>query len=94
MRIKLTSPSQLLVVSDLLTSSVEHRLANVAGPLGGRSSVLAEIPLVSHGLLAEMLGTTGPRINLFMNRFRKRGFITDDGGLEIRESFRKVMLGT
>ena len=36
-----------------------------------------------------MVGTTRPRVNLFMNRFRKKGFINYDGGLEVHQSLRK-----
>src|ERR1700722_11109504 len=43
-----------------------------------------------HQVLAEMVGTTRSRINLFMNRFRKQGFIDYDGGLEVHESLRKA----
>ena len=32
------------------------------------------IPNVSQGMLAEMIGTTRPRVNLFMNKFKKLGF--------------------
>jgi len=38
-----------------------------------------------------MVGTTRPRVNLFMNRFRKLGFINYDGGLEVHQSLRKVL---
>jgi CRP/FNR family transcriptional regulator, cyclic AMP receptor protein len=81
-------------VSELLTSSAEQRLARVLlrlshldkiGPAG------VEIPILSHHVLAEMVGTTRPRINFFMNRFRKQGFIDYDGGLEVRQSLRKVL---
>jgi CRP-like cAMP-binding protein len=44
-----------------------------------------------HQVLAEMVGTTRPRVNIFMNRFRKKGFIDYDGGLEVRQSLRKVL---
>jgi len=81
-------------VSELLTSSAEQRLARVLLRLAhldkkGRSVV--EIPILSHQVLAEMVGTTRPRVNLFMNRFRKQGFINYDGGLEVHQSLRKVL---
>jgi CRP/FNR family cyclic AMP-dependent transcriptional regulator len=83
-------------VSDLLTSSAEQRLARVLLRLahlekGGAGVV--EIPVVSHQVLAEMVGTTRPRINLFMNRFRKQGYIQYDGGLEVHQSLRKALRG-
>ena len=47
--------------------------------------------MVSHQILAEMVGTTRPRVNLFMNRFRKRGYIHYDGILVIHKSLRKAL---
>lgn len=81
-------------VAHLLTSSAEQRLARVLlrlAHLDGRGSPITEIPPVSHRVLAEMVGTTRPRVNLFMNKFRKQGFITYDGGLEVHQSIRKVL---
>jgi CRP/FNR family cyclic AMP-dependent transcriptional regulator len=81
-------------VADLLTSSAEQRLARVLLQLahlekGGPAST--EFPIVNHQVLAEMVGTTRPRVNLFMNQFRKQGFINYDGGLEVRQSLRKAL---
>lgn len=81
-------------VVDLLTSSAEQRLARVLlrlAHLDKKGPPVAEIPIISHQVLAEMVGTTRPRINLFMNRFRKKGFINYDGGLEVRQSLRKAL---
>jgi CRP-like cAMP-binding protein len=84
-------------VSELLTSSAEKRLARVLLRLAhldknGRN--VTSIPVLSHKVLAEMVGTTRPRVNLFMNRFRKLGFISyDSSGLEVRETLRKVLRG-
>jgi CRP/FNR family cyclic AMP-dependent transcriptional regulator len=83
-------------VSELLTSSAEQRLARVLlrlAHINKNGTAVAEIPKISHQVLADMVGTTRQRINLFMNRFRKRGFIDYDGGLEVRQSLRKVLLG-
>jgi CRP/FNR family cyclic AMP-dependent transcriptional regulator len=81
-------------VAHLLTSSAEQRLARVLlrlAHLNGRGPAVVEIPRLSHQVLAEMVGTTRPRVNLFMNRFRKKGFIAYDGGLEVRQSLRRVL---
>jgi CRP-like cAMP-binding protein len=81
-------------VAELLTSSAEQRLARVLlrlAHLDKNGPPLVEIPILSHQVLAEMVGTTRPRVNLFMNRFRKQGFIDYDGGLEVRQSLRKVL---
>ncbi len=81
-------------VSELLTSSAEQRLARVLlrlANLDKRNPGVVEIPTLSHGVLAEMVGTTRSRVNLFMNRFRKKGFINYDGGLEVHQSLWKVL---
>jgi CRP-like cAMP-binding protein len=81
-------------VADLLTSSAERRLARVLlrlAHLDKNSRAVVEIPILSHKVLAEMVGTTRPRINFFMNRFRKQGFINYDGGLEVHASLRKAL---
>jgi CRP-like cAMP-binding protein len=82
-------------VADLLTSSAEQRLARVLlrlAHLDKKGPPVVEIPILSHQVLAEMVGTTRPRVNLFMNRFRKRGFINYDGKLvEVHKSLRKVL---
>jgi CRP/FNR family transcriptional regulator, cyclic AMP receptor protein len=81
-------------VAQLLTSSAEQRLARVLlrlGHLDKRGPRVVEIPTLSNQVLAEMVGTTRSRVNVFMNRFRKRGYINYDGGLEVRRSLRKVL---
>jgi CRP/FNR family cyclic AMP-dependent transcriptional regulator len=81
-------------VAHLLTSSAEQRLARVLlrlAHLNRSGPPLREIPILNHQILAEMVGTTRPRINVFMNRFRKQGFINYDGGLEVHQSLRQVL---
>jgi CRP/FNR family cyclic AMP-dependent transcriptional regulator len=81
-------------VSDLLTSSAEQRLARVLlrlAHLDKNGPPVVEIPMISHQVLADMVGTTRPRVNFFMNRFRKQGFIDYDGSLEVHQSLRKVL---
>ena len=81
-------------VSQLLTSSAEQRLARVLlhlAHMNKKGQNFTEIPFLSHQVLAEMVGTTRPRINLFMNQFRKLGYIDYDGGIEVRQSLRKVL---
>jgi len=81
-------------VAHLLTSSAEQRLARVLlrlAHLDKNGPPVVEIPILSHQVLAEMVGTTRSRVNFFMNRFRKHGFIDYDGGLEVRQSLRKVL---
>jgi CRP-like cAMP-binding protein len=47
---------------------------------------------VSQEVLAEMVGTTRPRVNYFMNKFRKLGFIEYNGGIQINEALLSVVL--
>lgn len=81
-------------VAHLLTSSADQRLARVLlrlAHLDKNGPPIVEIPILNHQVLAEMVGTTRPRVNVFMNRFRKKGYINYDGGLEVRQSLRKVL---
>jgi CRP/FNR family cyclic AMP-dependent transcriptional regulator len=81
-------------VADLLTSTAEQRLARVLlrlANLDRKGPAVIEIPLLSHQVLAEMVGTTRSRVNLFMNRFRKKKFIDYNGSLEVHRSLRKAL---
>jgi CRP/FNR family transcriptional regulator, cyclic AMP receptor protein len=81
-------------VVELLTSSAEQRLARVLlrlANLDGKGASVSELPTIRHQVLAEMVGTTRSRINFFMNRFRKQGFISYNGGIEVHKSLRKVL---
>jgi CRP/FNR family transcriptional regulator, cyclic AMP receptor protein len=51
-----------------------------------------KLPRVSQETLAEMVGTTRSRVNFFMNKFRKLGFIEYNGGLKINNSLLSVVL--
>jgi CRP/FNR family transcriptional regulator, cyclic AMP receptor protein len=81
---------------DQLFNSSEKRLARILllfagfGKNGIRERT--EIPKISQETLAEMVGTTRPRVSSFMNKFRKLGFIDYNGGLEIRSSLLAVVL--
>ena len=50
------------------------------------------IPKISQETLADMIGTTRSRVNFFMNRFRKLGFIEYNGKLSIHSSLLNVIL--
>jgi CRP-like cAMP-binding protein len=50
------------------------------------------VPKVSQETLAEMVGTTRSRVNFFMNKFRKLGFIEYNGELKINNSLLSVVL--
>ena len=82
-------------VMDLMTSSAEQRLARVLlrlAHLEKNGPAVVEIPVLSHQILAEMVGTTRSRVNFFMNKFRKLGFIKYNGGLQIDNSLLSVVL--
>jgi len=81
---------------DQLFNSSEKRLARILLLFAGfgKNGIheKTQIPKVTQEPLAEMVGTTRPRVNAFMNKFRKLGFIDYDGGLEIRSSLLSVVL--
>jgi CRP/FNR family transcriptional regulator, cyclic AMP receptor protein len=80
---------------DQLFNSTEKRLARTLlllaryGEEGKPQKVLAKI---SQETLAEMIGTTRTRVNLFMTKFKKLGFIHSNGGLHINSSLLSVVL--
>jgi CRP-like cAMP-binding protein len=59
-------------------------------------AVSAALPIISRTLLAEMVGATRPQVDLFMNKFRKLGFLIRnserDGGLQVHRSMLSVVL--
>jgi CRP/FNR family transcriptional regulator, cyclic AMP receptor protein len=80
---------------DQLFNSTEKRLARALLRLarfGHSSEEETRIPKVSQQMLAEMIGTTRTRVNYFMNKFRKLGFIDYNGELKIRRSLLNVIL--
>jgi CRP-like cAMP-binding protein len=82
-------------VAELLTSSGEQRLARVLlrlAHLGKKGPPVVEIPILSHQILAEMIGTTRSRVNFFMNKFRKLGFIKYNGEIYVNDSLQSVVL--
>jgi predicted XRE-type DNA-binding protein len=50
------------------------------------------LPRVSQETLAEMIGTTRSRVNFFMNKFKKLGFIEYKGGLKVNHSLLTVVM--
>jgi CRP-like cAMP-binding protein len=80
---------------DQLFNSSEKRLARallLLASYGAEDEPGKKIPKVSQELLAEMIGGTRSRVNLFMNKFRKLGFIRYNGGLYIDKSLLSVVL--
>jgi CRP-like cAMP-binding protein len=80
---------------DQLFNSSEKRLARtllLLARYGKEDQPEGLIPKVSQETLAEMIGTTRSRVNFFMNKFRKLGFIHYNGGLQIHKSLLSVVL--
>ena len=80
---------------DQLFNSSEKRLARALLLLSGYGSKVPAknvLPKVSQEVLAEMIGTTRSRVNFFMTKFRKLGFIGYDGGLHVNPSLLNVAL--
>jgi CRP-like cAMP-binding protein len=77
---------------DQLLDSAEKRLLHtllLLASFGAPGRPQDVLPNISQEMLAEMIGTTRPRVNLFMNKFRKLGFIEYGGrprGLQINKS--------
>jgi CRP-like cAMP-binding protein len=80
---------------DQLFNSTEKRLARtllLLARFGEPEISHRALPKVSQQLLAEMVGTTRSRVNFFMNKFRKLGFIEYNGDLKINNSLLSVLL--
>jgi CRP-like cAMP-binding protein len=80
---------------DQLFNSSEKRLARtllLLARYGEPEASHRTLPRVSQETLAEMVGTTRSRVNFFMNKFRKLGFIEYNGGLKINNSLLSVVL--
>ena len=81
---------------DQLFNSSEKRLARtllLLARYGDPQPATVQLPKLSQELLAEMVGTTRSRVNFFMNKFRKLGFIDYDGaGLKVHGSLLSIVL--
>jgi CRP/FNR family cyclic AMP-dependent transcriptional regulator len=80
---------------DQLFNSSEKRLARtllLLARYGKDDSPHAVLPAISQETLAEMIGTTRSRVNFFMNKFRRLGFIKYNGHLQINTSLLSVVL--
>ena len=80
---------------DQLFNSSEKRLARtllLLARYGKEDRPHGVLPQISQETLAEMIGTTRPRVNFFMNKFKKLGFIKYDEGLTVNTSLLSVVL--
>ena len=78
---------------DQLFNSCEKRVARTLLLLAGygERSQPHVLPPVSQEVIAEMVGTTRSRVNLFMNKFKRMGFIEYEDGLKINPSLMTVV---
>src|SRR5204863_4169762 len=80
---------------DQLFNSSEKRLARtllLLARYGKQDMPERVLPKISQETLAEMIGTTRSRVNFFMNKFRKHGFIEYNGKIKINKSLLTVVL--
>jgi CRP/FNR family cyclic AMP-dependent transcriptional regulator len=80
---------------DQLFNSSEKRLARtllLLARYGTQTQPVRLLPKVSQETLAEMIGTTRSRVNFFMNKFRKMGFIECNGKIKVNRSLLTVVL--
>ncbi len=80
---------------DQLFNSSEKRLARVLlllAHFGKDGTMEPVIPQINQEILAARVGTTRSRINFFMNKFRKLGFIEYNGGLKVHSSLLNVIV--
>ena len=91
-------PRNIRVENDLvdqLFNSTEKRLARILLLLaryGSSDAKPRDLPKLSQETLAEMVGTTRSRVNFFMNKFRKLGFISYNGRITIHPALLTVVL--
>ena len=80
---------------DQLFNSSEKRLARLLlllANFGKEGSPQPISPNISQETLAEMIGTTRSRVSFFMNKFRKLGFISYNGKIEVHNSLLNAVL--
>jgi CRP/FNR family cyclic AMP-dependent transcriptional regulator len=81
---------------DQLFNSSEKRLARallILARYGKEDEPETMVPKISQETLAELVGTTRSRVNFFMNKFRKLGFVNYNGaGMQVRRSLLNVVL--
>jgi CRP-like cAMP-binding protein len=80
---------------DQLFNSSEKRLARILllmAEFGKPGAPNTFIPPITQETLADMIGTTRSRVSFFMNRFRKLGFISYNGRIEVHKSLLNVVL--
>jgi CRP/FNR family cyclic AMP-dependent transcriptional regulator len=80
---------------DHLFNSAEKRLARILllmAHYGKEGRPEPVIPKITQDTLADMIGTTRSRVSLFLNKFRKLGFINYNGRMEVHSSLLNIVL--
>ena len=80
---------------DQLSNCSEKRLARtllLLARYGKHDTPVRAVPKISQETLAEMVGTTRSRVNFFMNKFKRLGFIDYKDGLKVNNSLLTVVL--
>ena len=80
---------------DQLFNSSEKRLARtllLLARYGKQDKPQRVVPKISQETLAEMVGTTRSRVNFFLNKFKKLGFIEYNGGLKVNHSLLTIIV--
>jgi CRP/FNR family cyclic AMP-dependent transcriptional regulator len=80
---------------DQLFNNSERRLARtllLMAEYGSAAGPLKKIPPVTQEALAEIIGTTRSRVSFFMNRFRRLGYITYNGRIEVHKTLLSMVL--
>jgi len=79
---------------DHLFNSSEKRLARtllLLAQYGNDNRIPSVLDRISQDTLADMVGTTRSRVNFFMNKFRKLGYIHYNGGLKVHQSLLNIL---
>jgi CRP-like cAMP-binding protein len=82
-------------LSDQLFNSSEKRLARtllLLARYGKADATVRPIPPISQEMLADMIGTTRSRVNFFMKKFQRLGFIDYTDGLKVNRTLLSVVL--
>jgi CRP-like cAMP-binding protein len=82
-------------LSDQLFNRSEKRLARtllLLARYGRADTPISSIPPISQETLAEMIGTTRSRVNFFMTKFQRLGFIDYTDGLKVNRALLNIVL--
>jgi CRP-like cAMP-binding protein len=91
----LETPASRLTWSINYSTPARKRLARtllLLARYGKKDKPWWVLPRISQEALAEMVGTTRSRVNFFMNKFKKLGFVEYKGGLKINPSLVTVVV--